>query len=43
MRAINDGQKTLSAIKEEMIKVRCSFPRCLAYSFRGTLADVDAW
>lgn len=25
MRAINDGQKTLSAIKEEMIKVRFPF------------------
>lgn len=24
MRAINDGQKTLSAIKEEMVKVCCS-------------------
>lgn len=36
MRAINDGQKILSAIKEEMIKVRCSFsqePTCLLGEF----------
>lgn len=42
MRAINDGQKTLSAIKEEMIKVRCSPPWCPAYPLRGTLADSGA-
>lgn len=34
MRAINDGQKTLSAIKEEMIKVRCSFPQHATNSLR---------